>query len=199
MNNKNYGYKYTQLNSNVNIITARKRSLRRLCFYTCLSVILFTRGGGFSTPTPGGGWGVWPGGSPGSHPGGGRLGGSGHGGSPGPHPGGEVEGSGQGSPGPHPKGGWGVWLGGVQVQTQGVYPSMHWGRHPPQQTATAAGSTHPTGMHYSIVLIWFLPASDTSLLVQSGGNCVRIEIGGLGYRVCITLDWMNYHISGNVI
>ena len=25
-----------------NIITARKQSLRRLCFYTCLSVILFT-------------------------------------------------------------------------------------------------------------------------------------------------------------
>ena len=95
--------KYTQLNSNVNIITARKRSLRRLCFYTCLSVILFTRGGGFSTPTPrgeveGSGQGV----SPGSHPGGGRLGGSGHGGSPGPHPGGEVEGSGQGVSRPTP-------------------------------------------------------------------------------------------------
>ena len=28
------------------IITARKRSLRRLCFYTCLSVILFTGGEG---------------------------------------------------------------------------------------------------------------------------------------------------------
>ena len=28
------------------IITARKRSLRRLCFYTCLSVILFTGGRG---------------------------------------------------------------------------------------------------------------------------------------------------------
>ena len=28
------------------IFTARKRSLRRLCFYTCLSVILFTSGGG---------------------------------------------------------------------------------------------------------------------------------------------------------
>ena len=27
-------------------VTARKRSLRRLCFYTCLSVILFTGGGG---------------------------------------------------------------------------------------------------------------------------------------------------------
>ena len=29
---------------NQNIFTARKRSLRRLCFYTCLSVILFTGG-----------------------------------------------------------------------------------------------------------------------------------------------------------
>ena len=31
-------------NSIVCLITARKRSLRRLCFYTCLSVILFTEG-----------------------------------------------------------------------------------------------------------------------------------------------------------
>ena len=31
-------------------ITARKRSLQMLCFYTCLSVILFTRGGGASIP-----------------------------------------------------------------------------------------------------------------------------------------------------
>ena len=31
-------------NQNVVIFTARKRSLRRLCFYTCLSVILFTGG-----------------------------------------------------------------------------------------------------------------------------------------------------------
>ena len=30
----------------------------------------------------------------------------------------------------------------------GVYPSMHWGRHPPPNpTATAADGTHPTGMH----------------------------------------------------
>ena len=39
------------------LITARKRSLRRLCFYTCLSVILFTRGSasvhaGIHTPSP---------------------------------------------------------------------------------------------------------------------------------------------------
>ena len=53
-------------------ITARKRSLQRLCFYTCLSVILFTGGlqahnqwgggglaGGVSRPTPRGRWGVW--------------------------------------------------------------------------------------------------------------------------------------------
>ena len=33
-------------NSHVGIIMARKRSLRRLCFYTYLSVILFTGGGG---------------------------------------------------------------------------------------------------------------------------------------------------------
>ena len=33
-------------------ITARKRSLRRLCFYTCLSVILFTGGGVPTTGTP---------------------------------------------------------------------------------------------------------------------------------------------------
>ena len=59
-----------------------------------------------------------------------------------PTPKGEVEGSGLGglhahtwgvSPGPHP--------GGVCV-----CPSMHWGR-PPPMTATAAGGTHPTGMH----------------------------------------------------
>ena len=30
---------------NPSVFTARKRSLRRLCFYRCLSFILFTRGG----------------------------------------------------------------------------------------------------------------------------------------------------------
>ena len=36
---------------------------------------------------------------------------------------------------------------GLQAHTWGVYPSMHWGRHPTPMTATAAGGTHPTGMH----------------------------------------------------
>ena len=34
------------------LITARKRSLRRLCFYICLSVILFTGGGYLGRCTP---------------------------------------------------------------------------------------------------------------------------------------------------
>ena len=105
-------YLYSQPNCHKHywIITALKRSLRRSCFYTCLSVILFTVGvsrpthrgevGGFgwgvSRPTPGGGgWGVWLGGSPG------------------PHPGGVSRPTPRGSPGPH--------LGlSLQVQAQGV-------------------------------------------------------------------------------
>ena len=48
----------------------------------------------------------------------------------GPHSGGEVEGSGRGgSPGPH--------MGGIPACTEADPPS----------TATAAGGTHPTGMH----------------------------------------------------
>ena len=31
-----------------------------------------------------------------------------------------------------------------QTHPPGVYPSMHWGRHPP--AAPAADGTHPTGM-----------------------------------------------------
>ena len=36
----------SKLLSTIKVITARKQSLRRLCFCTCLSVILFTVGGG---------------------------------------------------------------------------------------------------------------------------------------------------------
>ena len=50
--------------------------------------------------------------------------------SPGPHPG-------RGSPGPHPGG-----VGGVPACTEAD-------TSPQQQTATAAGGTHPTGMHSS--------------------------------------------------
>ena len=70
-----------------------------------------------------------------------------------PTPRGEVEGSGLGggvSPAPHPGGK----LRGLQAQTWGV--SQHALKQtPPQQTATAAGGTHPTGMHsyFGIILI----------------------------------------------
>ena len=55
-------------------------------------------------------------------------------GSPGPHSG--------GSPGPHP--------GGLQANTRGgglCIPAYIEADPPPPWTATAVGSTHPTGMH----------------------------------------------------
>ena len=72
---------------------------------------------------------------------------------PGPHPRGKLKGLVGGSPGPH--------LGG--------YPSLRWGgwspgpgpggcipacteADTPQQTGTAAGGTHPTGMHSCVTL-----------------------------------------------
>ena len=94
-----------------------------------VSVILFTGLGlgvwlGGSRPRPRGKLGVWPGGV--SRP----------------RPRGEVGGLARQCPGPH-QGGSRPTSGGFQAQ--GVYPSMHWGRHPP--TATAAGGMHPTGTH----------------------------------------------------
>ena len=57
-----------------------------------------------------------------------------------PHPGGKLRGLAWGGISrPTPR--------GVSRSTpRGVYPSMHWGRRPPP-TATAAGGTHPSGMH----------------------------------------------------
>ena len=77
-------------------------------------------------------------------------------GSPGPHPGWKLRGLalGEGVSRPTLKGK--VDRGGLQVQTWGVsrpvtHVSVHtWGLGipaPPSQTATAAGGTHPTGMH----------------------------------------------------
>ena len=81
------------------IFTTRKRSLRSLCFYTCLSVNLFTGGSLVLGGTCSGGClfrGVWSGGC--------LL-----------------------------LGGGGAW------------------RRPPPETATAAGGTHPTGMHSCLI------------------------------------------------
>ena len=125
-----------------------------------LSVILFT-GWGCLGPGPGrrlGG--VWPlGKSPGPHPGG-RLGGLPGGlqahtqGVPKPTPLGRVPKPAhtQGVLGPHPGG-----RGGSRSRpsAEGVPGPGPWGvsQHalrqtlPPQQTATAVGSMHPTGMH----------------------------------------------------
>ena len=79
---------------------------------------------------------------------------TGGGGYPRPTPRGKVEGSGQGGLQAHT---WGFSRPtsrrvsmptprGVSRPTPRGYHSMHWGRHPPQQMATAVGSMHPTGM-----------------------------------------------------
>ena len=105
-------------------ITVRKQSLRRLCFYTCLSFC--PQGGGV--------------GSLGPYPGGGEVGGSGWGGGLQAHTRAErVEGSGQG--------GRQAQAWGVQDQVWEGCVSQHALRQTPQQTATAADGTHPTGMH----------------------------------------------------
>ena len=72
-----------------NIFTARKRSLRRLCFYTCLSFC--PKVGGYRSMHcrwyPSMPWRF-----PGPHPGGGKLRGLAKGDSPGPHPKGKLRG-----------------------------------------------------------------------------------------------------------
>ena len=92
----------------IQVITVRKRSLRRLCFYTWLS---FCSQGGSPGPYPGVGWGVLPeGGSPSPYPGGGW--GVWLEGGLQAHIQGEVGGSG--------------WRGGLQAHTQGVVRGSGW-------------------------------------------------------------------------
>ena len=116
--------------------------------------------GGLQAHTQGVSWGVWPGGLQAHTQG--EVGDSGLVGSPGPHPGGrEVEGSGLGSPGPHlgvsmlTPGGClqaHIW-GGLQAHTQGSIPACTEADSPHEQMATAAGGTHPTGMHSCLLEI----------------------------------------------
>ena len=69
--------------------------------------------------------------------------------------------AGGGSPGPHP---WGV---GIPACTEAEPP-------PPQQTATAASGTHPTGMHscYAYILPKF---QENFGSFQGGGNYIFAE------------------------
>ena len=90
------------------VFTVRKPSLRRLCFYTCLSFCSQERG--VSRPRLRGRLGGLPGGCLGPGPEGGW-------GLPGPRPG-------RGLPGPGRDGGV------SRPRPRGVYPSMHWGNPP---------------------------------------------------------------------
>ena len=49
----------------------------------------------------------------------------------------------------------------VSRPTPRGYPSMHWGRPPTNQTATAAGGTHPTGMHSCYQWNWLYRIAET--------------------------------------
>ena len=82
----------------------------------------------------------------------------------GPGPGGRLGGlaGGGGGPGPHPGGVSRPRPGGVQAQAQGWCPGQGPGEcipacteadTPLQQTATAAGGTHPTGMHSCLLIL----------------------------------------------
>ena len=120
--------------------------------YTCLSVILF--GEGCLGPGPRGRLGVWPGGCLGPVPG--EVWGSGQRESPGQHLGG-CPGPYQGEVSrPRPRG-----VGSrprprpIRVVSQHALTQTPL---PPQQMATAAGGTHPTGMHSCFQ---FRPASKT--------------------------------------
>ena len=146
----------------------------RWYFQKCVSRILFTGEGcgipaciaggipaclvGLQAHTQGGSWGVWPG----------------------------------GSPGPHPGGSWGVWFGGLQAHTWGVSRLTRGGLQAhtwmglqahtqggipactetdtphPQQTATATGGTHPTGMHSCLILPQRHQCEKDYPLVESG-------------------------------
>ena len=56
----------------------------------------------------------------------------------------------------------------------GVYTSMHWGRPLPQQTATAAGSTHPTGMHSCYTCHPLAPRSSFSIDGSKGREALGV-------------------------
>ena len=132
-------------------ITTHKRSLQRLCFYTCLSVHM---GGYPSMPCRSQGWVVVfqhalqfsRGGSPGPHPGG-RLRGLAGGvsrpttrGVSRPTPRGELGSLARGVSRPTPR-------GVSRPTTRGVVSQHALRQTPSQLMATAAGGTHPTGMH----------------------------------------------------
>ena len=112
----------------------RPQSLRRLCFYTCLSFCPWGAGGWWYPSMPcrsPGGYPIMPCRFPGPHPRG-SLRGLAKGGSPGPHPG--------GSPGPQ---------GGVSQHALRQTPP------PPQLMATTVGGTHPTGMHSCVCCMYY--------------------------------------------
>ena len=156
-------------------ITVRKCSLRRLCFYRCVS----TRGGGVEgSAIPA----CIAGGIPACIAGfqaytqRGSLGGSGWGeGVSRSTAKGKLRGSG---PGPHPRRKFrGIWLGGCLLPGGCLWGCLLWGGGgDPLVTATAAGGTHPTGMHSCLIMCLHLVDINLYLLMGSsdGKTCCHL-------------------------
>ena len=139
-----------------------------------VSVILFTGGGWY--PSMHCRW--YPGSLAAGLSGGGGEGGGGEGGGfPACLAGVQAHTWGGGSPGPHPGGGFSRPTPKGRV----VYPSMHWGRHPPPM-ATAAGGTHPAGMHSCSQCERILTWAATSW--RATGRVWRWTSGGAEGRKC---------------
>ena len=143
-------------------IAARKRSLRRLCFYTCLSFCSRGGGGGGEGGIPAclaglqahtqvGGWRVWPGGGVGglkAHTQGVGWG---------------VWPRGRGSPGPHP--------GGVSRPTLGGGVSQHALRQTPQSADGYCCGRYAS--YWNAFLFYYRP----QLLLRKGNADVKCDKG----------------------
>ena len=90
----------------------------------------------------------------------------------------------------HTQGGnWGVWLGGVSRPTPvGVCPGP--GQGGPKQMATAAGGTHPTGMHSCLVSIcrkkWHNFTPEKTIFVNLSFSSLR----PLWWEIAVCIQWI---------
>ena len=120
-----------------------------------------------------------------------------------PTPRGEVEGSGLGgSPGPHPGGSSGTHVGeGVSRPTPGGVSQHALRQTPPQQTTTAAGGTHPTGMHSCFIFRLRFVDTPKHREAESETDLDTDKLAhnpmGIGFAVCAL--WTPLHNSIQII
>ena len=96
-------------------------------------------------------------------------------------------------PGPHLGGSWGVWHGGSPGPHLGVgIPACTEADTPlpPQQTATARGGTHPTGMHSCVEMFQVRESMNSlDLSICSTSHIHNIE------EPCYRLNYVNIQLT----